>query len=45
LALFITFEGVATEEVAQVREELLTYCKMDTEGMVMIIKRLEEIIR
>jgi CRISPR/Cas system-associated exonuclease Cas4 (RecB family) len=41
--LTITFEDMPEDEVARVREELLVYCKMDTEGMVRIIKRLEEI--
>jgi hypothetical protein len=35
---------MAADEAARVREELLAYCKMDTEGMVRIIKRLEEIV-
>jgi hypothetical protein len=41
--LTVTFENVATEEVARIREELLAYCALDTEGMVMIVERLEEI--
>lgn len=41
--LTITFEDMPADEVARVREELLAYCKMDTEAMVRIIKRLEEI--
>ena len=43
--LTITFEDVPEDEAARVREALLTYCKMDTEGMVRIIKRLGEIVR
>ncbi|MGD0794288.1 MAG: DUF2779 domain-containing protein [Dehalococcoidales bacterium] len=43
--LSITFEDMAAEEVARIREELLAYCALDTEGMVRIIKRLEELAR
>ncbi len=43
--LAITFEDTAAEDVARIRKELLAYCKMDTEGMVRIIERLEEIAR
>lgn len=43
--LTITFADVASNEIARVREELLAYCKMDTEGMVRIVERLEEITR
>ena len=43
--LNITFGDVAEDEVARVREELLAYCKMDTEGMVRIVQRLGEIVR
>jgi len=38
--LTITFEDVTAEEAARIREELLAYCKMDTEGMVKIVERL-----
>jgi len=41
--LAITFEDVPADEVARVREELLAYCALDTEGMIRIIKRLREI--
>jgi hypothetical protein len=41
--LRITFEDVSKEEVAEVRQQLLSYCKLDTEGMVKIIGRLEQI--
>ena len=43
--LAITFEDVPANEVARVREDLLAYCKMDTEAMVRIIERLGEISR
>ena len=43
--LRITFEDLTEAEAAKVREELLIYCKMDTEGMVRIIRQLEEIAR
>jgi hypothetical protein len=43
--LTITFEDVPVEDVARIRQDLLAYCKMDTEGMVRIIERLEEIAR
>lgn len=39
----ITFEDVPDEEKAKVRQQLLEYCKMDTEGMVRIMEQLEEI--
>ncbi len=42
--LKITFDDVAADEVIKVRENLLAYCGLDTEGMVRIIKRLEEIV-
>ncbi|MFC2001213.1 DUF2779 domain-containing protein [Chloroflexota bacterium] len=42
--LSITFGDVAVDDVARVRKELLTYCKMDTEGMVWIVGRLKELI-
>lgn len=41
--LTITFEDVATEEVTRIRKELLAYCALDTEGMVRIVERLEEL--
>jgi hypothetical protein len=41
--LTITFEDVATEGVARTRKELLAYCALDTEGMVRIIERLQEL--
>jgi hypothetical protein len=41
--LRITFEDVSEAEVAEVKRQLLSYCKMDTEGMVKIIERLEQI--
>ncbi len=43
--LRITFEDVPEAEVSEVRQQLLSYCKLDTEGMVKIVERLEEIIR
>ena len=43
--LKITFEDVSEAEVAEVRRQLLSYCKMDTEGMVKIIERLEQITK
>ncbi len=41
--LTITLENVAPEEIARTRADLLTYCKMDTEGMVRIVERLGEL--
>jgi hypothetical protein len=41
--LTITFEDVPEDEAAKVRQQLLDYCKMDTEGMVRIVERLQEI--
>jgi hypothetical protein len=43
--LDITYGGVSEEERLRTREELLAYCGLDTEGMVRIIKRLDEIAR
>jgi len=43
--LSITFEDVAAEEVARIREELLAYCALDTGGMVRIVERLRELTR
>ncbi len=41
--LRITFDDVSTEEAEEVRTDLLTYCKLDTGGMVSIVERLEEL--
>ncbi len=41
--LTITFEDVPEDEAAKVRQQLLDYCRMDTEGMAMIVERLKEI--
>lgn len=41
--LTITFEAVPLDEVSRVRQELLDYCKLDTEGMVRIVERLREL--
>jgi len=43
--LDITYGDVSQEERLRTRQELLAYCGLDTEGMVRIIKRLEEIAR
>jgi len=43
--LDITYGDVSQEERLRTREELLAYCGLDTEGMVRIIKRLEEIAK
>jgi len=42
--LAITFEDVPEEYEAKVRQELLEYCKMDTEGMVRILEKLREMV-
>jgi len=42
--LSITFENISPKEVERIRTDLLAYCKLDTEGMVRIVERLEEII-
>ncbi|MFC1994294.1 DUF2779 domain-containing protein [Chloroflexota bacterium] len=41
--LRITFDDLSSEEVESVRDDLLAYCKLDTEGMVRIIERLQEL--
>jgi hypothetical protein len=41
--LDITYGRVPEEERLRTRQDLLTYCGLDTEGMVSIIKRLQEI--
>ncbi len=38
----ITFENVPAQEVAEVRQDLLEYCKLDTEGMIYILDALEQ---
>jgi hypothetical protein len=43
--LDITYGNVSPEERVRTREELLAYCGLDTEGMVKIIERLEEITK
>jgi hypothetical protein len=43
--LDITYGDVSQEERFRTREELLAYCGLDTQGMVRIIKRLEEVAR
>ena len=40
----LAFLNITFEE-AKIREELLTYCKMDTEGMVRIVERLGDLVR
>jgi len=42
--LSITFGDVSSEELARIREELLAYCALDTEGMVRIVERLREMV-
>ena len=41
--LSITFGDVPPEEAAQIRKDLLSYCGLDTEGMVRIVARLREL--
>jgi hypothetical protein len=41
--LAITFGDVVAQEINRIRDELLAYCKMDTEGMARIIERLREL--
>jgi len=41
--LRITFDDVSPEEAERVRADLLTYCKMDTEGMVRIVEQLDKL--
>ncbi len=41
--LRITFEDVHETEAAEVRQQLLDYCKLDTEGMVKIVEKLKEV--
>lgn len=41
--LDITYGGVPPETVKKVREDLLTYCKLDTEGMVWIVEQLHNL--
>jgi hypothetical protein len=40
--LTITFKDVTAEEAPRVRQKLLAYCKMEIEGMIKIVERLEE---
>ena len=39
----ITYGDVTEEERARVREDLRKYCKLDTEGMIWIVKELEKL--
>jgi hypothetical protein len=41
--LRITFKDISPEEAERVRADLLTYCKMDTEGMIWIVDKLTEL--
>ncbi len=41
--LDITFGGADLETIQKVRTDLLTYCKLDTEGMVWIIEQLHNL--
>jgi hypothetical protein len=41
--LDITYGGVPQETVEKVRADLLTYCKLDTEGMVWIVEQLQNL--
>jgi len=41
--LDLMFGNMPAEEAGRTRQELLEYCKLDTEGMVRIIEKLEEI--
>jgi hypothetical protein len=41
--LRITFDDVSPEEAEMVRADLLSYCKMDTEGMVRIVDQLDKL--
>lgn len=41
--LDITFEKVPESEVKKIREDLIKYCGLDTEGMILIVKELEKI--
>ena len=43
--LAIMFGNIPEEEAAHTRRELLEYCKLDTEGMVRIVERLETIAK
>ena len=39
----IMWSDATEEEIAEVREDLLEYCKMDTEGMIWVVDRLREL--
>jgi len=39
----IMYGNAAEEEIAEVRADLLKYCKMDTEGMIWVVDRLREL--
>lgn len=41
--LDITFGGTYPETVEKVRTDLLTYCKLDTEGMIWIVEQLHNL--
>jgi hypothetical protein len=39
----VTYGDASEEERQKVREDLLKYCKLDTEGMIFIVEKLKEI--
>jgi hypothetical protein len=42
--LDITYGEVSEEEKLQIRQDLITYCGLDTEGMVWIVERLQNLV-
>lgn len=40
----ITFKDIPPKEVAEVRQDLLDYCKLDTNGMVQIVEVLQKLV-
>jgi hypothetical protein len=42
--LTMTFGDTPAEEAVKIRQDLLEYCKLDTGGMVRIVKKLEELV-
>ncbi|MFW6056777.1 MAG: DUF2779 domain-containing protein [Chloroflexota bacterium] len=44
IAFLSTRRGMPPEEISRVRNDLLAYCGLDTEGMVSIVERLTELV-
>jgi hypothetical protein len=39
----VTYGNAAEEEIARVRADLVKYCKLDTEGMILVVDKLRKL--